>query len=206
MFLLICKLYICIQNVFGHIFYSSQLHFYLQFWQFEVQKLAYMLILAAGGMIPYLSSVGGGAAGTLTFFRNRLLTGQHLKCCLVVAFNSLTEQMQIHIGCICSAFLQNEFLSVPKNCLTGYMQIHIGCICMIFLQNALSNVFFQIACLFWWTVTLLTIVWNLHVSRYGVKIQSSRSRNIHIFLRQIVDYLMLRFCSVTLTWAHFYFS
>ena len=60
MFLLICKLYICIQNVFGHIFYSSRLHLYWQFWQFEVQKLAYMLILAAGGMIPYLSSVGGG--------------------------------------------------------------------------------------------------------------------------------------------------
>ena len=57
MFLLICKLYICIQNVFGHIFYSSRLHLYWQFWQFEVQKLAYMLILAAGGMIPYLSSV-----------------------------------------------------------------------------------------------------------------------------------------------------
>ena len=33
---------------------------YWQFWQFEVQKLAYMLILAAGGMIPYLSSVGWG--------------------------------------------------------------------------------------------------------------------------------------------------
>ena len=60
MFLLICKLYICIQNVFGHIFYRSQLHLYWQFWQFEVQKLAYMLILAAGGVIPYLSSVGGG--------------------------------------------------------------------------------------------------------------------------------------------------
>ena len=59
MFLLICKLYICIQNVFGHIFYRSRLHLYWQFWQFEVQKLAYMLILAAGGMIPYLSSVGG---------------------------------------------------------------------------------------------------------------------------------------------------
>ena len=57
MFLLICKLYICIQNVFGHIFYSSRLHLYWQFWQFEVQKLAYMLILAAGGMISYLSSV-----------------------------------------------------------------------------------------------------------------------------------------------------
>ena len=57
MFLLICKLYICIQNVFGHIFYSSGLHLYWQFRQFEVQKLAYMLILAAGGMIPYLSSV-----------------------------------------------------------------------------------------------------------------------------------------------------
>ena len=60
MFLLICKLYICIQNVFGHIFYSTRLHLYQQVWQFEVQKLAYMLILAAGGMIPYLSSVGGG--------------------------------------------------------------------------------------------------------------------------------------------------
>ena len=58
MFLLICKLYICIQNVFGHIFYSTRLHLYQQVWQFEVQKLAYMLILAAGGMIPYLSSVG----------------------------------------------------------------------------------------------------------------------------------------------------
>ena len=57
MFLLICKLYICIQNVFGHIFYSSRLHLYWQFWQFEVQKLAYMLILAAGGSSPYLSSV-----------------------------------------------------------------------------------------------------------------------------------------------------
>ena len=57
MFLLICKLYICIQNVFGHIFYKTRLHLYWQFWQFEVQKLAYMLILAAGGMIPYLSSV-----------------------------------------------------------------------------------------------------------------------------------------------------
>ena len=57
MFLLICKLYICIQNVFGHIFYRSRLHLYWQFWQFEVQKLAYMLILAAGGVIPYLSSV-----------------------------------------------------------------------------------------------------------------------------------------------------
>ena len=57
MFLLICKLYICIQNVFGHIFYSTRLHLYQQVWQFEVQKLAYMLILAAGGMIPYLSSV-----------------------------------------------------------------------------------------------------------------------------------------------------
>ena len=57
MFLLICKLYICIQNVFGHIFYRSRLHLYWQFWQFEVQKLAYMLILAAGGSIPYLSSV-----------------------------------------------------------------------------------------------------------------------------------------------------
>ena len=57
MFLLICKLYICIQNVFGHIFYKSRLHLYLQFWQFEVQKLAYMLILAAGGSSPYLSSV-----------------------------------------------------------------------------------------------------------------------------------------------------
>ena len=56
MFLLICKLYICIQNVFGHIFYRSRLHLYWQFWQFEVRKLAYMLILAAGGMIPYLSS------------------------------------------------------------------------------------------------------------------------------------------------------
>ena len=60
MFLLICKLYICIQNVFGHIFYWSRLHLYWQFWQFEVQKLAYMLILAAGGSSPYLSSVGGG--------------------------------------------------------------------------------------------------------------------------------------------------
>ena len=60
MFLLICKLYICIQNVFGHIFYSSRLHLYWQFWQFEVQKLAYMLILAAGGSSPYLSSVEGG--------------------------------------------------------------------------------------------------------------------------------------------------
>ena len=59
MFLLICKLHICIQNVFGHIFYSTRLHLYQQVWQFEVQKLAYMLILAAGGMIPYLSSVGG---------------------------------------------------------------------------------------------------------------------------------------------------
>ena len=59
MFLLICKLYICIQNVFGHIFYSSRLHLYWQFWQFEVQKLAYILILAAGGSSPYLSSVGG---------------------------------------------------------------------------------------------------------------------------------------------------
>ena len=59
MFLLICKLYICIQNVFGHIFYRSRLHLYWQFWQFEVQKLAYMLILAAGGSSPYLSSVGG---------------------------------------------------------------------------------------------------------------------------------------------------
>ena len=57
MFLLICKLYICIQNVFGHIFYKTRLHLYWQFWQFEVQKLAYMLLLAAGGMIPYLSSV-----------------------------------------------------------------------------------------------------------------------------------------------------
>ena len=57
MFLLICKLYICIQNVFGHIFYRSRLHLYWQFWQFEVQKLAYMLILAAGGSSPYLSSV-----------------------------------------------------------------------------------------------------------------------------------------------------
>ena len=56
-FLLICKLYICIQNAFGHIFYSSRLHLYWQFWQFKVQKLTYMLILAAGGMIPYLSSV-----------------------------------------------------------------------------------------------------------------------------------------------------
>ena len=60
MFLLICKLYICIQNVFGYIFYMSRLHLYWKFWQFEVQKLAYMLISAAGGMIPYLSSVGGG--------------------------------------------------------------------------------------------------------------------------------------------------
>ena len=57
MFLLICKLYICIQNVFGHIFYRSRLHLYWQFRQFEVQKLAYMLILAAGGSSPYLSSV-----------------------------------------------------------------------------------------------------------------------------------------------------
>ena len=57
MFLLICKLYICIQNVFGHIFYSCRLHLYWKFWQFEVQKLAYMLILAAGGSSPYLSSV-----------------------------------------------------------------------------------------------------------------------------------------------------
>ena len=57
MFLLICKLYICIQNVFGYIFYMSRLHLYWEFWQFEVQKLAYMLISAAGGMIPYLSSV-----------------------------------------------------------------------------------------------------------------------------------------------------
>ena len=65
MFLLICKLYICIQNVFGHIFYKTRLHLYWQFWQFEVQKLAYMLILAAGGMIPYLSSVGGGGVGPL---------------------------------------------------------------------------------------------------------------------------------------------
>ena len=64
MFLLICKLYICIQNVFGHIFYRSRLHLYWQFWQFEVQKLAYMLILAAGGSSPYLSSVGGGAGIT----------------------------------------------------------------------------------------------------------------------------------------------
>ena len=63
MFLLICKLYICIQNVFGHIFYSTRLHLYQQVWQFEVQKLAYMLILAAGGMIPYLSSVRGGHNG-----------------------------------------------------------------------------------------------------------------------------------------------
>ena len=65
MFLLICKLYICIQNVFGHIFYSTRLHLYQQVWQFEVQKLAYMLILAAGGMIPYLSSVGGVHLSTL---------------------------------------------------------------------------------------------------------------------------------------------
>ena len=57
MFLLICKLYICIQSVFGRIFYRSRLHLYWQFWQFEVQKLAYMLILAAGGSSPYLSSV-----------------------------------------------------------------------------------------------------------------------------------------------------
>ena len=66
MFLLICKLYICIQNVFGHIFYSTRLHLYQQVWQFEVQKLAYMLILAAGGMIPYLSSVGGGVVPPLS--------------------------------------------------------------------------------------------------------------------------------------------
>ena len=77
MFLLICKLYICIQNVFGHIFYSSRLHLYWQFWQFEVQKLAYMLILAAGGMIPYLSSVGG-QSGTWTCFWIQQLTRQHL--------------------------------------------------------------------------------------------------------------------------------
>ena len=57
MFLLICKLYICIQNVFGHIFYRSRLHSYWQFWQFKVKTLAYMLILAAGGSSPYLSSV-----------------------------------------------------------------------------------------------------------------------------------------------------
>ena len=63
MFLLICKLYICIQNVFGHIFYSSRLHLYWQFWKFEVQKLTYMLILAAGGSSPYLSSVGGWGVG-----------------------------------------------------------------------------------------------------------------------------------------------
>ena len=68
MFLLICKLYICIQNVFGHIFYRSRLHLYWQFWQFEVQKLAYMLILAAGGSSPYLSSVGGYPPIPLRFF------------------------------------------------------------------------------------------------------------------------------------------
>merc|ERR1712223_199079 len=66
-FLVICKLYICIQNVFGHIFYSSRLHLYRQFWQFEVQKLTYMLILAAGGSSPYLSSVGGGVKTSLIF-------------------------------------------------------------------------------------------------------------------------------------------
>ena len=69
MFLLICKLYICIQNVFGHIFYRSRLHLYWQFWQFEVQKLAYMLILAAGGSSPYLSSVGGGLEFHIPFLK-----------------------------------------------------------------------------------------------------------------------------------------
>ena len=136
-------------------------------------------------------------AGTLTFFRNRLLTGQHLKCCLGVALNSLTEQMQIHIGCICSAFLQNEFLSVPKNCLTGYMQIHIGCICTIFLQNVLSNVFSN----------RLPFLMNSHTCCNCLKSpclplpsqDSKLQKQKHSFLRQIVDYLMLRFCSVTLT-------
>ena len=53
----------CIQNVFGHISHRSRHHLYWQFWQFEVQNLAYMLILAAVGMISYLSSVGGGTMG-----------------------------------------------------------------------------------------------------------------------------------------------
>ena len=55
--LLICKLYICIQNVFGHILYRSGLHLDCQVWQFELQKLAYMLILAAIVIVPYLSTV-----------------------------------------------------------------------------------------------------------------------------------------------------
>ena len=47
----------CIQNVFGHILYMSRLHLDQNVWQFEVQKLAYMFILAAVVNVPYLSTV-----------------------------------------------------------------------------------------------------------------------------------------------------
>ena len=71
MFLLICKLYISILNVFGHIFYRSRLHLYWQLWQFELKKLAYMLIWAAGGMIPYLSSVRGWSTGLGNIYKKK---------------------------------------------------------------------------------------------------------------------------------------
>ena len=41
---------------------TSRLHLDCQFWHFEVQKLAYMLILAAVVIVPYLSTVGGSDA------------------------------------------------------------------------------------------------------------------------------------------------
>ena len=95
MFLLICKLYICIQNVFGHIFYSSRLHLYWQFWQFEVQKLAYMLILAAGGSSPYLSSVPPLRSVFREFFFDVCLTLDYDYMCSETDFTQ--EQSYFHL-------------------------------------------------------------------------------------------------------------
>ena len=58
MFFLPFKLYNCIQN------FLVTSYIYIDFtwsvsYKFEVQKLAYMLILAAVVNVPYLSTVGG---------------------------------------------------------------------------------------------------------------------------------------------------
>ena len=54
MFLLICKLYICIQNVFGHILYRSRIHWNVNLSNLKYKKLAYMLTLAAVVIVPYV--------------------------------------------------------------------------------------------------------------------------------------------------------
>ena len=54
-----------------------------------------------------------------------------------VSLNCLHQQMDSHIGCICSTYLHCASFNVPSNCLPGKRQSRTGCICWIF-----STVFF----------------------------------------------------------------